>query len=224
MLATRNNETYPLENWGINQQHYINEIIDFYANLETLDSNNYVDVSDMNKEYVYAEKYFLLFWLIHKETVLRLSPSMNSNQMTISQTALWIWKVGTPVIFTIGVSGNVATICTLLREVRKSSTTIYLLGLAISDLVIVLNISRWWLVYMFGVDIRLLSQFLCQLNFFISHVTAVSSALILVAVTIDRTIITVQEFKTNPSDRSKYYYVTCKYIFDYCLRKPVERW
>ena len=54
------------------------------------------------------------------------------------QAALWVWKIVPVTLLTIGTVGNILNIIVLSRkQMRKYSTTIYLLFLAVSDMFMV---------------------------------------------------------------------------------------
>ena len=113
---------------------------------------------------------------------------MDKTAMGNSSSARMIWLVDFPIILTIGIIGNVITIIVLSRKhTRKTSTTVFLTGLAVAELTVLLqSLPRWWIIHMFGVDIRLLSNFYCKLHLFIGYTIAPLPGNILAAITIER--------------------------------------
>ncbi|XP_045215115.1 G-protein coupled receptor 39-like [Mercenaria mercenaria] len=122
---------------------------------------------------------------------------MDSGQQTGSQIPRLIWIIGTPIVFCIGIVGNVITITVLSKKnQKKSSTTVFLTVLAITDLLVMtISLPRWWLIYMFGIDVRHLSNGMCKFHWFLTYFDSAVSISILVAVTIERVISTVKPFK-----------------------------
>lgn len=100
--------------------------------------------------------------------------------------------VAAPIIFVIGVLGNITTIIILLRN-KKYSTTIYLIFLAFADLTVTIFVfPRWFFIYIFRFDVRHISSFTCQLHVFLTYVAGRTSNTFLVAMTIERMISTVK--------------------------------
>lgn len=124
---------------------------------------------------------------------------MDSNLKKGSSIARMIWLVGSPVVFTIGVFGNIMTIIVLThKSQKKSSTTVFLTFLAMADLVVmIVTLPRWWLIYLFGLDIRHLGNGLCKIHWFIGYTNSTLSNGILSAVTIERVLSTIIPHKTR---------------------------
>lgn len=119
---------------------------------------------------------------------------MDSAQHNGSEIPRILWIVGTPIIFCIGVTGNIITILVLTsKNQRKSSTTVYLTILAIADmLVLIISLPRWWIIYMFEMDIRHINNIMCKLHWFLTYFDSGVSISILVTVTIERIISTMK--------------------------------
>lgn len=124
---------------------------------------------------------------------------MDSNLKKGSNIARMIWLVGSPVVFTIGVFGNVMTILVLThKSQKKSSTTVFLTVLAMTDLIVmIVTLPRWWLIYLFGLDIRHLGNGLCKFHWFIGYTNSTVSNGILSAVTIERVLSTIFPHKAR---------------------------
>ena len=124
---------------------------------------------------------------------------MDSSKQNGSDIARMIWIVGSPIIFTIGVFGNIMTIIVLTnKRNKKTSSSIFLTFLAFADLLMMtMMLPRWWLIYLFGFDVRHLHNTVCKIHFFVSYFGSCYSASLLAAVTIERTICTVKPYRVK---------------------------
>ncbi|XP_060557063.1 type-1 angiotensin II receptor-like [Ruditapes philippinarum] len=124
---------------------------------------------------------------------------MDSNQHKGSDIARMIWIVGSPIIFTIGVFGNLMTIIVLNGKRNKyTSSTVFLTFLAVADLIMMaIMLPRWWLIYLFGFDVRHIHNIICKIQFFSTYFGSGWSASLLAAVTIERTICTVKPYRVK---------------------------
>ena len=122
---------------------------------------------------------------------------MDSGQQNGSNISGMIWTVGTPLVFFVGIVGNIFTIIVLtINRQNRSSTSVYLTVLATADLLVMtISLPRWWLIYTFGVDIRHLSNGLCKLQWFMTYFDSTLSISILATVTIERVISTVKPYQ-----------------------------
>ena len=102
----------------------------------------------------------------------------------------WIWKLVPPIVVILGTFGNVLTIVVLLRQFKNlSSTAVYLMTLAFSDLMILyLGPIRQWIQYIWDIDVRLLTDAGCRTSLFFTYFSFQLSSWLLVAVTIERVI------------------------------------
>ncbi|XP_053400572.1 uncharacterized protein LOC128557323 [Mercenaria mercenaria] len=124
---------------------------------------------------------------------------MDSNQQKGSDIARMIWIVGSPIVFCVGVFGNILTIIVLTsRRNKKTSSTVFLTFLAVADLLVMtIMLPRWWLIYMFDFDVRHIHNVVCKLHFFLTYFSGAYSAAIMALVTIERTICTVKPYKVK---------------------------
>lgn len=124
---------------------------------------------------------------------------MQSSQNQGSEAAQLVWIVGSPIVFAIGVPGNLITITVLLRSnYKKTSTSVFLTFVAIADLcVLLLVLPRWWIIHVFDVDIRLVSNVFCKLHWFMAYATGCMSTACLVAVTVERIISITRPYKVK---------------------------
>ncbi|CAH1797158.1 unnamed protein product, partial [Owenia fusiformis] len=101
-----------------------------------------------------------------------------------------LWKVGSPILLIIGLTGNVLSITVLTAtRMRKTTSSFYLTFLAVCDcLVLICGLGRQWGIYQWGKDIRYLHPWACKLSLFLTYTFIDISAWLLVAVTIDRAI------------------------------------
>lgn len=104
-----------------------------------------------------------------------------------------LWTIVPPIIIVLGVCGNMLTVVILLRHMRKlSSTAIYLLTLAISDTLFLLNAPlRRWIINMWDEDVRHKSELGCKFSVYLTYSSSQLSSWILVAVTIERLVCVV---------------------------------
>ena len=112
------------------------------------------------------------------------------NQYLEYRHAVRIWKTIPPIFLVLGTLGNLLTIVVLMRsKSRLSSTALYLSALAVSDLLVLwLGLLRQWLIYMFDIDVRHLSEAGCKIHIFLVYFATQCSSWLLVAVTSERFI------------------------------------
>ena len=104
----------------------------------------------------------------------------------------WLWRSVATVQIVFGTLGNTLNIIILLRRrLRKYSTTVYLVCLAVSDM------STLWVSTLpniishgFGVNVWESSQFCCKSLNWMSHTTAAYSIWLLVLLTVERMLLT----------------------------------
>ena len=125
--------------------------------------------------------------------------SYDASQSVYVNAKEWIWKIVPPIIVTLGSFGNGLIMVVLLRQIKTlSSTAIYLLSLAFSDLMILLlGPVRQWIMYMWYVDVRLLSDAGCKTSLYFTYFSFQLSSWLLVAVTIERVISVVLPHKVK---------------------------
>lgn len=104
------------------------------------------------------------------------------------KTAVILWKTIPPIYLLLGTVGNMLTITVLMqRRCRHTSIAMYLTALAFSDLLVLwTGLFRQWVLYMFQVDIRILSTTGCKIHVFLVYVGFQCSSWFLVAVTSER--------------------------------------
>ena len=111
----------------------------------------------------------------------------------------WLWKIIPPIVMLLGTFGNSLTITVLLRQIKNlSSTAVYLLSLAFSDLLVLyMGPLRQWLVYVWKVDVRTLSNAGCKIQIFLTYFSIQFSSWLLVAVTMERVISVILPHKVK---------------------------
>lgn len=109
-------------------------------------------------------------------------------QLREYKIAKLLWKIIPPIYLVFGTLGNLLTIVVLMqRRCRNSSIAMYLTALAVSDLLVLwTGLLRQWIIYMFHVDIRVLSTTGCKLHVHLVYVGFQCSSWFLVAVTCER--------------------------------------
>ena len=111
----------------------------------------------------------------------------------------WLWKIIPPIVMLLGTFGNSLTIIVLMRQIKNlSSTAVYLLTLAFSDLLVLyLGPLRQWIVYLWRVDVRTLSNAGCKIQMFLTYFSIQFSSWLLVAVTMERVISVILPHKVK---------------------------
>lgn len=139
---------------------------------------------------------------------------MDIGQHHGSVTARWIWIIGSPLVFIVGVIGNFVTILILSnRSQKKSSTTVYLTVLAVADLcVMVISLPRWWIIYVFEVDIRHLGKAVCKTQWFLTYFSGGVSTAVLTTVTIEKIICSLKPYKVKRCCTVKNARIICSVI------------
>ena len=102
-----------------------------------------------------------------------------------------IWTYVPPIIISIGTVGNLLTIIVIFRQIfRISSTSLFLLCLAFSDLLVLYTSPlRQWILYnkaWENKDIRMNSEGSCRAHTFLTYFSIQFSSWLLVAVTVER--------------------------------------
>ena len=138
-----------------------------------------------------------------------------------SSTAVLLWTYVSPVLFVVGAGGNLLIIVVLTRsKTRESSTAVYLTALACADLTVILTgLTRWWIIYVCQIDVRVLNHVSCAVHYFFIFVSTQISSLLLVALTIERIISTrvPHKFKVLCTQKSALITVTLIIIGISCL-------
>lgn len=102
-----------------------------------------------------------------------------------------------PVLLAIGSLGNMFAFCILIRNVEKASTYIYLSMLAVMDLLVLYTgLLRIWIGELL-IDIGIINNILCKLVVFLGYVSSDTSVWLIVAVTVERTIVVMVPFKAH---------------------------
>lgn len=110
-----------------------------------------------------------------------------------------LWKIIPPFLIIFGTTGNLLTVVVILRTMKKtSSTSLYLLTLAISDTAILwCGPLRNWISNVWDKDIRFLSDGACKIQLYLTYATIHFSSGLLVAITVERTINVVLPHKVK---------------------------
>ncbi|KAH3741913.1 type-1 angiotensin II receptor B-like [Dreissena polymorpha] len=108
-----------------------------------------------------------------------------------AEVSRYLWMTVPPVIMIVGLLGNILTVIILLRQSRKlASTALYLLTLALSDSVMLLNspLRNWMFRGLDMKDVRHLSEMGCKFSVFFTYTSVQYSSCVLVAVTLERLV------------------------------------
>ena len=105
--------------------------------------------------------------------------------------AVTLWKIFSPLLLVIGVTGNIVSLAVLSRQrMRRTTTSVYLRLLAVFDTVVLLIVLPRKLVYFHSsVEIKDLSVFACKFVSFLTPTSAALSWCLLSVITIDRLIL-----------------------------------
>ena len=137
--------------------------------------------------------------------------------MNVTQT---IWEVVPPIIISVGTIGNTLTIIVILRQMfRISSTSLFLLCLAFSDLLVLYTGPlRQWILHLTmdrdlfpkTVDVRTLSEAGCRSHTYLTYASIQISSWLLVAVTVERllSVVMPHRIKTISTCRVAMIFIT----------------
>ena len=106
------------------------------------------------------------------------------------ETSEFLWEYVTPVLVFPGIIGNVVCIITLqTKSFRGSATAFLLTALAAVDSVSLLaGALHTWLIHMFTLEVRTMSDPACRLHTFLTYLSVQLSAWTLVLVTLERVV------------------------------------
>ncbi|CAH1796169.1 unnamed protein product [Owenia fusiformis] len=109
------------------------------------------------------------------------------------KSAMAIWKYGSPVLVTLGFMFNTMAIVVLLQKnLRRKTSSLYLIALAISDTSVLMNgYLRFWIIMSTDekLNIRDISQAGCKIMTFLLYLSNQFSAWMLVCITVERLIV-----------------------------------
>ena len=108
------------------------------------------------------------------------------------------WQVVPPFILLLGIFGNVMIVVICRSTEVMSSMSLYFVTLACSDLLsLIVNVVNHWVYYAFDTDLLSLHSLVCKLVIWLSYVTGVLSAWILVAMTVQRAVCVLWPHRAN---------------------------
>ena len=115
---------------------------------------------------------------------------LHREQLESSFAAKNMWIYGSPVVITVGTMGNLLSVVVMLRQnLRKYTTSLYLLVLAVVDTVVLYaGLLRHWIRELFGTDIRDGSIAACRIHPFVLYLAIHVEACIIVCVGIERMV------------------------------------
>lgn len=100
-----------------------------------------------------------------------------------------------PILLVVGTLGNVLSFFILIKNVRKASTYSYLCVLAFMDLLVLyIGLFRLWLGHVM-LDVANKNNILCKLAVFLGYFSSDTSVWLIVAVTIERSIVVMFPLK-----------------------------
>lgn len=139
--------------------------------------------------------YYYHFWSNCNRVRLPPPPSYRPYETA----KLVLWRTIPPLIVLVGVLGNILTIIVLKRSTKKmKSTILYLLILAVSDTLFLLNTPvRQWTIHTWKYDFRSSNVVVCKLSVFLTYSTYQFSCWLLVAVTMERVFSVMMPYKVH---------------------------
>ena len=113
--------------------------------------------------------------------------------------ALIIWTYAPPAIVIVGTIGNILSLLTVTnRHCRKSSFTVYLAVLAITDTAyLYVTVLSEWLANTFDIGFGSFWNIWCKMAYFLSFLASHASSWLIVALTAERTFCTYFPHKTK---------------------------
>ena len=123
----------------------------------------------------------------------------NSCKNVDSEIKRKIWTISSPILLVFGTVGNTLSIITFSRkELRKNTSALYFIVLAIADLLsLYLGLLRYYIRELIFIDIREKNEVVCKVHVFLVGFIRHFSAWILVTVTIERFIAVWYPFKAK---------------------------
>ncbi|KAK6195558.1 hypothetical protein SNE40_000965 [Patella caerulea] len=115
------------------------------------------------------------------------------------KTAMWLWRIFSPLLIVIGTFGNLLSLLVLTRKrLRSSPAMFYLSILAVVDITVLYSgLMRVWLENVYNIQLREMSEGACRFHTFFVYFILSFSVWILVAVTVDRCIIVCAPFRAK---------------------------
>ena len=106
-----------------------------------------------------------------------------------SWSTFLVGAIMSPIII-LGLIGNIFSLLVWIKgRRRKTSTARFLSALAVADMLVLCTSGlEFWIGYVFHVDIRISSRFLCKFFYYLAYVGPSVSAWILVSVTVERAL------------------------------------
>ncbi|KAK6177803.1 hypothetical protein SNE40_015834 [Patella caerulea] len=128
-----------------------------------------------------------------------------------------LWTIVPPILLLLGTIGNVLTIVVFSRKAFRSTISIYLTLLAVSDTVVLYSgILRQWLYYLTEYDIRSYHIVTCKLLTWLIYTSLDISAWTIVAVTIERLISVYVPHKVKTFCTTKVCYFVLSFVIVAC--------
>ena len=108
-----------------------------------------------------------------------------------------LWKIFPVIIFAVGMIGNLSNVAVVRQlGVKRQPTLVFILFLSITDsIVLISGLPRYWILYTFDYDTRVISNGMCKISLFSIYASMQYSSWILVGVCIERCVKTYFPFK-----------------------------
>ena len=108
-------------------------------------------------------------------------------------------QIISPILLIVGTVGNVLSVIVFTRKnMQKSASSKYLLGLSVADLIVLyVCLLREWIRYTFHYDVRTTGNWICKLHWWLYYATLDYSVWLLTTVTIVRIMSTSKPFSSQ---------------------------
>lgn len=118
------------------------------------------------------------------------------NQYSEKEASDMLKKIFTPFLLVMGLIGNLLSIAIFSKpHMRKQTTFRYLTYLSVFDLSTLLTgYGQTFFQVYFDLDIRLINEFSCKFHSFLVYFFSQSSSMILICMSIDRTIVIATKY------------------------------
>ena len=135
--------------------------------------------NDNNPPYAYNES--------HLNGSLEVTTEAKFGKDTKRSLADLLWIYAAPIIFAIGVSGNIFVLLVMRRRRMSGTTTsVYLRLMAVADLCVLVGMIPEWVEAMYDFEFKELSPVTCKLEKFVLYTVSDTAIWILVVFSLDR--------------------------------------
>nr|KAG5693420.1 hypothetical protein BaRGS_009893 [Batillaria attramentaria] len=126
-------------------------------------------------------------------TIIPNDSTTTASESTWTDAANLSWKIGSPIILTVGTIGNTMSILILRKMAAEASTfPLLLTALAVADLgLLYVGLLPYWVSLQFGFSLLNYSEVSCKLLAWFYYSLGLMSAWFLVAITVHRVVVVI---------------------------------